>query len=347
MSEPSLRPVTGAPHEVIPLLRDWLAAPGSVEPLVVATSGSTGQPKGVRLSREAVSASAAATHARLGGPGQWLLDLPATYVAGVQVLVRSLIAGYEPVVAGDHGSFGAAVDALSADRRYVSLVPTQLHRLVQSGDVEILRSFDAVLLGGAASSPALVDAARAAGVRVVRTYGMSETSGGCVYDGMPLDGVRVRIGDDRRVQLAGPMLFDGYAGDADATAEVLQDGWFATSDLGELDSDGRLRIIGRVDDVVVSGGVNVPLPAVTEALRAYDGVRDAMAIGVDDAEWGTRVVACVVSGAGADLASLRDALVAAGLPRTWAPRQLVPLDALPLLPNGKVDRVALRELAAG
>lgn len=347
MTEPSLQPVAGTPRQLIELFRDWLASPEPVAPLTVATSGSTGRPKGVVLSREAVVASARATHDRLGGPGQWLLDLPPAYVAGLQVVVRSLLAGQEPVVASDHDSFGAAVEALSAEVRYVSLVPTQLHRMVESGDVGLLRAFDAVLLGGAASPAPLVDAARAAGVRVVRTYGMSETSGGCVYDGVPLDGVSVRIGDDRRVHLAGPTLFDGYADDPAATDAVLRDRWFATSDLGELDAGGRLRIIGRIDDVVVSGGVNVPLPAVAEALRRCPGLRDVAVVGVDDAEWGTRVVACVVADRPVVLEDVREAVAGDGLPRTWAPRQLVVVDTMPLLSNGKVDRMALRALATG
>lgn len=348
MPEPSLRPLSGTPHALIGLLRDWLAAPEPVEPLVVETSGSTGSPKGVRLSRSAIVASARATEQRLAGPGQWLLDLPPTYVAGLQVLVRSLLAGHEPVVADDFDSFPSAVDALSADVRYVSLVPTQLHRLVTSESLDVLRGFDTVLLGGAAIPERLLQAAREAEVRVVRTYGMSETCGGCVYDGVPLDGVAVSLGADRRVHLAGPVLFDGYAGDPVGTEEVLRDGWFATSDLGELLPDGRLRLIGRIDDVVISGGVNVPLPAVTEALGACADVRDAAAVGVDDDEWGTRVVACVVARdeAPVGLDVLRSAVEAAGLPRSWAPRQVVALDALPLLDNGKVDRAALRELAA-
>ncbi|UPK75806.1 AMP-binding protein [Nocardioidaceae bacterium SCSIO 66511] len=345
MTEPSLRPLTGTPRELIGLLRDWLEGPEPAEPVIVSTSGSTGQPKNVALSRAAVVASARATDDRLAGPGQWLLDLPATYVAGLQVVVRSLLAGYEPVVAAEHPTFADAVAALSAEVRYLSLVPTQLHRLATSGELRLLRGFDAVLLGGSAASPALLTEARSAGVRVVRTYGMSETSGGCVYDGKPLDGVTVRIGDDRRVYLAGPMRFDGYVDDPAATDAVLDGGWFATSDLGEVDADGTLRIIGRIDDVVVSGGVNVPLPAVTEAVRAYPSVVDAAVVGVDDDEWGTRVVACVVAADAIDLASVRDAVQSAGLPRTWAPRQLVVLDSMPLLANGKVDRLALRAVA--
>lgn len=347
MTESTLRPLSGTPRELADLLRDWLASPDHVDPLMVETSGSTGDPKRVLLSRPAVVASARATEHRLAGPGQWLLDLPPTYVAGLQVLVRSLLAGHEPIVAAEHDSLRSAIGAMTADVRYVSLVPTQLHRIVEAGQAAMLREFDAVLLGGAASSPSLVASARAAGVRVVRTYGMSETCGGCVYDGVPLDGVDVRIGDDKRVYLRGPMVFDGYADDVAATDEVLRDGWFATSDLGELDADGRLRLIGRVDDVVISGGVNVALPAVTEALRAIETVVDGIAVGVDDDEWGARVVACIVVREPVDLAFVRDAVVAAGLARTWAPQQLVVLDALPLLPNGKVDRVALRTLASG
>lgn len=349
MSEPSLRPLSGTPHQLVALLREWLAAPDPVDPLVVTTSGSTGRPKGVELSRPAIMASARATEQRLAGPGQWLLDLPPTYVAGLQVLMRSLLAGHEPVVAADHDSFGEAVGAMSADVRYVSLVPTQLHRLVASESLDLLRGFDAVLLGGSAIPAPLTDAARAAGVRVVRTYGMSETCGGCVYDGLPLDGVSLRIADDRRVLLSGPVLFEGYAGDPAATQAALRDGWFATSDLGELLPDGRLRLIGRLDDIVISGGLNVPLPAVTEALGACPAVRDAVAVGVDDDEWGTRVVACVVpqDGSAVALDELRSAVAATGLPREWAPRQVVVLDALPMLSNGKTDRVALRALAAG
>src|SRR5690625_4008389 len=132
------------------------------------------------------------------------------------------------------------------------------------------------------------------------------------------------------------MLFDRYDGEPTRTAAVLQDGWFATGDLGEIDADGRLRIIGRADDVVVSGGVNIGLTAVGEALRSCPGVQDVVAVGVDDAEWGTRVVACVVGEA--RLAVLRDTVEAAGLPRTWAPQQVVTLPVLPMLANGKVDR---------
>jgi len=334
-----LRPVAGEARDVLALVRAWVRDGG--DPIVIRTSGSTGEPKDVVLSHAAVVASARASLARLGGPGGWLLAMPVTGVGGLQVLVRSALAGLDPVLAADHPSLAAAIAAIPGGRRYASLVPTQVHRLVESGEVDVLRSLDALLVGGAAVPPDLLAALD--GVRVVRTYGMSETSGGCVYDGIPLDGVEMRIDDRGQVLLRGPVLFDGYA-DPAATAAVVRDGWFATADLGEIDAGGRLRITGRSDDVVISGGVNVPLPAVTGALQGLAGVRDAIALGVPDDEWGSRVVAFVVPvGEVPELAQVRAAVTGAGLLRTWAPRELVVLDALPLLPGGKIDRRALLE----
>lgn len=347
MTSASLRPVAGTAREVFALLRDWLTVGAAVDPLVVRTSGSSGLPKDVVLSREALLASARATHHRLGGPGRWMLDLPVHHVAGLQVLIRSVIAGSVPVVAAEHGGLPAALAAVSAERTYVSLVPTQLHRLAESGLLGTLARCEAVLVGGAFLSPRLAVAAGEAGVRVVRTYGMSETGGGCVYDGVALDGVGIKVDGGGQVHLAGPMLFERYDNDPEATKAVFRDGWFATADLGELDADGRLRVLGRGDDVVISGGVNVSLPAVTDALTACIGVRDAVAVGIPDDEWGARVVACVVGTSGVvPLTVLRDAVESAGLPRTWGPRDVVTLERLPLLASGKVDRVALRAAAA-
>ncbi len=336
-----LRPVAGDPRDVFALVAEWVREGG--EPLVIRTSGSTGKPKEVVLSHAAVLASARASLDRLGGPGGWLLAMPVTGVGGLQVLVRSALAGLEPVFAADHASLPEAIAAVPGDRRYASLVPTQVHRLLEAGSAEVFGSLDALLIGGAAVSQDLLDALT--GVPVVRTYGMSETAGGCVYDGVPLDGVSVRLDDAGQVLIAGDVLFDGYA-DPVATAAVLRDGWFHTADLGEM-VDGRLRVTGRVDDVVISGGVNVPLPAVTQALRGMDGVRDAAAVGVDDPEWGARVVGYVVPADsvcldGLRLDRVRDAIESSGLPRTWAPREIVLLDEIPLLPGGKIDRLALR-----
>ena len=311
-------------------LRTWLEAPAEPEPLIIQTSGSTGAPKRVMLSRRAILASVSATEHRLGRSGRWALALPPTYVAGVQVICRSLVAGHEPVLDG------------WAHADFTSLVPTQLHRLLdEPASVAALRKLHTILIGGGPVDPELRRRAADHGLRVVATYGSAETAGGCVYDGYPLDGVVLDIAEGGRIRISGPTLFEGYDGDPALTAEVLVDGWFLTSDRGRLGDDGRLHVLGRVDDVVVSGGVNVPLPAVAARLRAHPDVVAAEVVGVPDEEWGQRVVAFVVGVISVDAA--RD-WVAAEHPRAWAPREVVVVEALPLLDNGKVDRMALREL---
>jgi O-succinylbenzoic acid--CoA ligase len=336
----SLRPVSGTAEEVLALLHEWDAALDP-EPLVIATSGSTGEPKRVVLSRDAMRASALATQERLGGPGQWVLNLPPTYVAGVQVLYRSVVAGTEPVLFEE--SFESAREQLTG-RSYVSLVTTQLLRLLRDDGTwperQALAAFDAVLIGGGPLDPGVRREAEAQGIRIVQTYGMSETCGGCVYDGRPLDGVEVRI-DDGEVLLRGPMLFDGYEGERERTARAMRDGWFRTDDLGRLDDDGRLWITGRADDVIISGGVKVPAGAVASALAADGAVVAVEVLGVPDPEWGERVVAFVAANDPLTLDGLRDLVE----PRAWAPRQLVLVKELPLLPNGKVDRMTLRAMA--
>lgn len=345
----SLRPVSGTPCAVAGLLRDWLATDAEPKPLVVETSGSTGTPKRVVLSRAAVTASARATAARLGtagspAQGQWLLTLPASYVAGIQVMVRSLLSGHEPALLDEHPSLAAAT-ATMTQPRFVSLVPTQLHRLLSSDEeVTALQTFHTILLGGGPIDPTLRARAGEAGLHIVTTYGASETSGGCVYDGYPLPGVELGLDRHGRIKIRGPMLFDGYERDPMLTRAALVDGWFLTSDLGRIDADGRLHVLGRKDDVVVSGGVNVPAAAVASRLRAHPDVSAVEVVGVPDEEWGQLVVAFVVGAL--TLAQARD-WVAECHPRAWAPRRVVQLTALPLLPNGKVDRRALTESAAG
>lgn len=300
---------------------------------VVPTSGSTGDAKGVLLTADCLQASAAATAARIGA-GQWLLAIPRTHVGGLQVLVRSVLAGTTPVML--HGattvaSFEAAAARLTGARRYVSLVPTQLRRLVDS---PALRDFDAVLVGAAATPAGLLERARRNGVGVVTTYGMTETSGGCVYDGVPLDGVQVDVGD--RIRLRGPVLAKGYRHGplTDAT------GWFATTDHGAW-RDGRLVVLGRADDVIVTGGLKVAPVLVEARLREHPSVRDVAVVGLSDAEWGQRVVAVVVLDGPLSLDEAR-AQVSGPLPRAAAPRELQVVDALPLLPSGKIDRRGLQ-----
>jgi len=294
-----------------------------------------------------VLASVTATERRLGTGGRWLLTLPVSYVAGLQVVCRSLVAGHRPVLLEEHASFVAATASMGDGpaARFVSLVPTQLHRMLDVPDeVAALRTFHTVLLGGGPVDAGLRARAAEAGVRVVATYGSSETAGGCVYDGYALDGVALAIGRGGRIRIGGPTLFDGYEGDPELTASVLEDGWFLTSDAGRLDEDGRLHVLGRLDDVVVSGGVNVPTPAVAARLRAHPGVVAAEVLGVPDEEWGHRVVAFVVAPGGLSLEEAR-AWVGAAHPRSWAPRRLLVLDEIPLLDNGKPDRLRLREMA--
>ena len=305
--------------------------------VILTTSGSSGEPKGVLLSRSALIASATATHERLGGPGQWLLPMHPYFVGGLQVLTRSVVAGTTPVVAWDHPSFTAAAEAMTGPRRYTAMVPTQLARYLDN-DVEALRSFDAIVIGGASTSEQLKARAAECGVTAIPAYGMTETGSGCVYAGEPLDGTHLRF-EDGRILISGPTLFSGYRLRPDLTAEVFRDGWFRTQDRGRL-VDGRLQVIGRLDDVVISGGVNVTLPAVQARLLEHPHVDDAVVLGVADAEWGTRVVAFVVGTSGLD--ELRD-FVAEVLPRTWAPRDVVRLAALPMLASGKVDRQRLLE----
>ncbi len=333
----SLHPVSGSAAEILDLLRAWDAAvdPG---PLVIATSGSTGRPKRVVLSREAMRASALATQDRLGGPGRWVLNLPPTYVAGVQVLYRSVVAGTEPLL--EEGPAGP-----THGRTYVSLVPTQLfRRLEDRAGLTALARFDAVLLGGGPLAPTVRAEAEGHGIRVVQTYGMSETCGGCVYDGRPLAGVDVQVGPQEEVLLRGPVLFDGYEDDPERTASALREGWFHTGDTGRLDPDGRLRVTGRLDDIIISGGVKVPGGAVAERLRSHPSVEEAMVLGAPDEEWGQRVVAFVVLAPAAGSVAPEAELRALFPEQGWAPKEYRPIDRVPLLANGKPDRVGLEGL---
>lgn len=354
--------------------------------LILRTSGSTtGTGRLIAMSAAALMASARATHARLGGPGTWLLPLPAHHVAGLQILIRSLDAGTEPVVVDTSAGFSptALAEALRSARRstgaaafrlYVSLVPTQLVRVLQDPQARrALAGADAVLLGGAAADPALLARARGAGVTVVTTYGMSETGGGCVYNGRPLEGVEIAIqAPDAegagRILISGPVLAEDYlhtpghspagspGGGPDDGEGFHRSGTrrvLATSDRGRLHPDGRLEVLGRLDDVIITGGVKVEPRHVEEALTCIDGVAEACVVGLPDEQWGSTVVAAVVLETGRgpgglrrrDGAALREA-ARGRLDGAHAPKRVVVLEALPLRPSGKVDRREVARLLA-
>ncbi|CAQ02665.1 O-succinylbenzoate--CoA ligase [Clavibacter sepedonicus] len=343
--------------------------------LVVETSGTTSRPKRVALSSDALLASAAASQAALGAPGQWILALPTHYIAGLQVIVRSIAAGTAPAVLApgsfDPRAFAELAGSLDARvARYTSLVPTQLHRLVDAAEGgagvdraatgddtrrirDAVRGLDAILVGGQATPPHLVDRAAALGWRVVRTYGSSETAGGCVYDGVPVATAEVAVVDGQ-VELAGPMLAEGYLGDPAATdaAFAEHDGrrWYRTGDGGEL-VDGVLRIIGRLDDVVISGGEKLRLAAVEEAVRSLAawraGLGEAVAVPGEHAGWGQRPVVFVPGVVDLELAERVRRELAARLGRVAGSTLVRGIDAMPSLPSGKPDRRALRALADG
>ncbi|MEV1295012.1 o-succinylbenzoate--CoA ligase [Pseudonocardia sp. NPDC049635] len=321
--------------------------------VVVATSGSTGEPKHVALTADALRASAAATASRLGGPGRWLLTLPAEHVAGVQVVVRALLSGSLPVVQDVRDGFRpdgfarATARIGHGARRYTSLVPTQLARILDHGSAPLfaLAGYDAVLVGGAALDAGLRARATDAGIRVVATYGMSETCGGCVYDGVALDGVTVTVEPGSgRVVLGGPVVAAGYLGAPAATAEAFGPAGFRTTDLGVLAPDGTLTVLGRADDVVNTGGEKIAPAAVERALLEVAGIRAACVVGLPDREWGQVVGALVVPVEGPDGgptdAVLRDT-VRAACGRAAVPRVLRRATAVPERGIGKPDRAAV------
>ncbi|PFG40353.1 O-succinylbenzoic acid--CoA ligase [Georgenia soli] len=400
-------PVVLVPHApgddgaaVVEALRRRLRRP--VPPgtaVILQTSGSTtGTGHLVALPTGSLTASARATEERLAGPGQWLLAVPAHHVAGLQVLVRSVVAGTTPVVLDTTAGFDprALADAANAMRTdvpgYLSLVPTQLVRVLETGEEAVapLRRLAAILVGGAATAPRALEQARARGLKVVTTYGMTETGGGCVYDGRPLPGVRLRLtGADDRVEITGPVLAAGYLDDPVADAESFrsEDGvrWLRTSDRavivpsaeaaprisGPLHADGhpptpgprsgpltarelgddpplRLRVLGRVDDLINTGGIKVSPGAVERILAGHPAVAEVAVVPVPDPEWGELVTAVVVAAPGEaapELTPLRK-LVSAELDGAHAPRALIELTELPLRGPGKVDRRTTAQLAA-
>jgi O-succinylbenzoic acid--CoA ligase len=246
-------------------------------------------------------------------------------------------------------AFTAAAGELTDRTRFTSLVPTQLERLLTDPapqTLAVLRRFNAILLGGARARPSLLDAARAAGLTVVTTYGSSETCGGCVYNGVPLEGVRAETAEGR-IRLGGDVIASGYLSAPTLSRSVFSTEagvrWYRTDDLGRFGPAGELEVLGRVDDVIITGGVKVSAQLVAGRLEGLDGVSHAFAAGLPDDEWGQLVAAVVVSPrpVGELLKEAADVLEPAAVPKL-----LVPVQRIPLLPNGKPDRAAIAALLA-
>ncbi len=352
--EPAMLPVPADDEHQTRLLTTSLRAGEDIDDdvaVVVSTSGTTGTPKGAMLTAAALTASADATHRRLGGPGRWLLALPAHHIAGLQVLVRSVVAGRAPVAVSarfDASELPAAVSAMGSGRRYASMVASQLDKaLADPSASAALAELDAILIGGGPMPGRIAERAAAAGLSVLRTYGMSETAGGCVYDGVPLDGVRVRIDPDGRIALGGATLAKGYRNppDPDPFAEP---GWYVTDDIGALDDSGILRVLGRTDDAISTGGLTVFPHLVETALASHPRVADCAVFGVPDDSLGQRVVAAVVAVDGYPAPTLSELRthVKTTLAPTAAPRQVHIVDELPRRGIGKVDRRRLAALFA-
>jgi o-succinylbenzoate---CoA ligase len=310
--------------------------------LIVESSGSTGEPKRIELSLDAIVNAATASSQYLGPAGQWLLALPLNFIAGQQVLIRSLIAKTQPVMMNSTVSFTAEAFIRSATLmthkiKYSSLVPYQLVKLLALAKqdefaLETLRSFRALVIGGQSIPKELLLQAKALGLKVVESYGMTETAGGCVYDGIPLTGVKLKIAPDQRLQISGNTLANGLGE------------WLITNDLAKIES-GKLEIIGRLDRVIISGGIKISLDRIEYLATNIQGVEEISAVSISDSSWGERVGLCYVGSpeVADDIATeLAEILGAAG-----KPIRILRVDKLPRLGNGKPDLLSVARLFAG
>jgi O-succinylbenzoic acid--CoA ligase len=311
----------------------------NVEPIaiLIETSGSSGTPKLVALSAQAVSASAEITNKFLGAEigDRWSLTLPLNHIAGINQLTRSINLETTPAQSDGEGA------------QFISVVPTQLHRAIQNRDslFNNLLAAKKVLVGGAPISEKLIDDSLQFGIPIVTSYGMTEMSGGCIYNSLPLPGVEVRIDINGLINLKGPMIASSYFDDKELTQKHFQEGWFITSDLGELEND-KLKIIGRSDDLIISGGEKISAIKVEALIRSHYPDLEFTVIGIPDIEWG-QALRVVVTGdnQGLTLAQIRD-IVGVQIGRFAAPRSLLYLEQMPMIGIGKPDLVLLKSAQA-
>jgi O-succinylbenzoic acid--CoA ligase len=311
--------------------------------VIVESSGSTGIPKRISISAEALIASAKATEEYFGTKGQWLLTLPINYIAGIQVLVRSILADTHPIQMNTAVPFTPEAFALSStllteDAKFTSLVPTQLVRLQQLASqdpflVKLLQRFTAILVGGQATSPEVLSFFRERSINIVESYGMAETSGGVVYNGQALEGVQLKLGEDGRVSIKGQMLANDVADGS---------GFLLTQDIGEFDGQGLLKILGRADRVLISGGLKMSLDQVEAVAASVPGVVEVGATAVSSTEWGERVGIAYVGSP--EVADYMAGAVFEQLGIAAKPIRVIRVDRLPRLANGKTDLIALKQI---
>lgn len=308
--------------------------------VVIKSSGSTGRPKLIELSAEAMLASAKATEEKIGS-GQWLVTLPVNYVAGLMVLVRSIKSDRQPVLMNTQvpftpEAFVRGASLMEEGNRYLSLVPTQLARLSEAVDLDpmvfsSLRKFEAILIGGQRPDFAVMQKLKAMGINLISTYGMTETSGGCVYDGEPIGDTQLRITDDQ-LEVSGSVL-----------ANNLPE-WFSTNDLARFDSSGKLEILGRADRVIISGGLKVSLDRVEEISKEIAGVTEIVAVGIEDKEFGERV-AIGFEGTPEVSDAISDHLIEI-IGREAKPKKIRQFRDLPRLDSQKIDLQRIQQLMA-
>jgi O-succinylbenzoic acid--CoA ligase len=304
---------------------------GEAGQVIIETTGSSGIKKRVVLSIDAISASAELSNARINATSGdvWSLLLPINHIAGVNVLARAI-------------KLDSKVVGVDETADYTAIVPTQLHRAL-FGDkklLEHLQKCKSVLVGGSPASKTLLELATKAGINVITTYGMTETSGGCIYNNRALPGVSVEADETGRLMIKGPILANGYENNQELWNENFKDGWFLTNDLGTI-KDNEVQVIGRSDDVVLSGGENVSLIAIENELAANFPDVNFLATSITDFEWGQKI--CLISNIEIDHLQVSQVLKDK-LGKQFVPKDFLVVEQIPQIGIGKPDRVKASQL---